>query len=1102
MRPARLFLKVVCALSYTMTTAHEPVPGTMLKDAGTVTFTENKGQVSDQFHKPRPDVRFYGEQGPMSFHITDKGISYQLRQVASWTQREGEQGETEVDLADSVPAQIQFHRIDITWPGCDPHAPWITSDRKPGHTNYYLEVCPDGVTHVATYGDVVRKDIYPGIDLRFYSKDGRLKYDYIVSPHADISAIRLDVAGAEIGVLREGSVQFNTPLGEVIDEAPAVFQDGEQLPASWSLDGNTLSFSVEGREIGKPMVIDPGVRTGGTYYGGTDEDRIMAIKGIQNGSTFIAGFTFSTSGIATSGTHDATYNAYEDGFVARMNGTSTRVWGTYFGGSLPDYVLDCALIGSNDIAVCGGTQSTTGIHSFFAHQGNHGGGIEDAFLCCFDHDEGLKTYGTYYGGTGVDHASSCGVDADDNLYMCGRTSSEEAISTAEAYMTSLPSVGSGFLVKFSTFGTRTWATYYPGRPVSLAIDPSSTALYMTGTTTSGTDIATPGAYMDSPPANNSGFITGFSSDGQNLFGTYWWVENPELFYGIPYTMITCDTHSHILFAGSLQTDLDEVTTTNGSASNGGDDVLVAKFSANGGIIWSRFWGGSSDEFLFGAAVDPNDHLYLTGATYSENGIATPGAHQQEIIPDGWYGDAYMTRLDTAGNVDWGTYYGGDNREFLRCIHVDDGGRVHAAGFTDSATGIATTGSFQPTRPGTGQVLEGFYTTFCIPVEIGSVVLDGPDHCDDLGTATVSAIGGSSALEYTWLGEATNSTSTTALFDPGAIGSVIVTSPTGFCASADTMAVIVPVPPGLEYSVEVINALCSDDSTGSVDITITQGTAPYFFDWSNGSDDEDLTGVPVGTYTLYVSDDHNCTAETEFIIAAPEALQPTITDINEPLCAEMATGSIDLEVTGGTEPYSYEWSTGFLQQDPHSLVADIYSVIITDAHDCEASIEATIEEPEALTIVADVTDEAFGNDGAIDITVSGGTPGYTYDWTNDSTSADLTGLEGGLYTVYVTDQNGCKDSLQIEVGSTVGIAATAPGTNWSVVFDPTLQVIIVTGAEHQERLDVLDVAGRAVDSRITRGATTLILVPHLVPGVYVVRSSAGSAVNTRKLLVYR
>ena len=75
MYPARIGMKIICVMLWTSTSAHGPVIGNSPGTTPEVTFTENKGQVSDQHYRPRPDVRFYGEQGPISFHITDKGIS-------------------------------------------------------------------------------------------------------------------------------------------------------------------------------------------------------------------------------------------------------------------------------------------------------------------------------------------------------------------------------------------------------------------------------------------------------------------------------------------------------------------------------------------------------------------------------------------------------------------------------------------------------------------------------------------------------------------------------------------------------------------------------------------------------------------------------------------------------------------------------------------------------------------------------------------------------------------------------------------------------------------------------------------------------------------
>jgi aminopeptidase-like protein len=142
-----------------------------------------------------------------------------------------------------------------------------------------------------------------------------------------------------------------------------------------------------------------------------------------------------------------------------------------------------------------------------------------------------------------------------------------------------------------------------------------------------------------------------------------------------------------------------------------------------------------------------------------------------------------------------------------------------------------------------------------------------------------------------------------------------------------------------------------------------------------------------------------------------------------LCFGASTGSIDVSVSGGTSPYTYNWGGGITTQDRSGLAAGTYTVTVTDANACTKTVSATITQPSALTVSETNVDVlCFGaNTGSIDVTVSGGTSPYTYNWGGGITTQDRTGLAAGTYTVTVTDANSCT--------KTVSATITQPATGW-------------------------------------------------------------------------
>ncbi len=223
------------------------------------------------------------------------------------------------------------------------------------------------------------------------------------------------------------------------------------------------------------------------------------------------------------------------------------------------------------------------------------------------------------------------------------------------------------------------------------------------------------------------------------------------------------------------------------------------------------------------------------------------------------------------------------------------------------------------------------------------------------------------------------------------------------------------PPLLTAAALGTNLLCNGDNTGSIELTVTGGTPAYSYNWSNGMTSEDPMGLAAGTYMVTVTDDNGCTATTSVTLTEPPVLMATAsgTDL---LCFEDSSGSINLTVTGGTTAYSYVWSNGMTTEDPMSLTAGTYMVTVTDMNGCLAMTSVTLTEPPLLTVTASSTEVTCygGSDGTANATVTGGTPAYTYDWSNGASTKSITGLSAGTYTLTVTDANECTATTSVIV----------------------------------------------------------------------------------------
>ena len=204
--------------------------------------------------------------------------------------------------------------------------------------------------------------------------------------------------------------------------------------------------------------------------------------------------------------------------------------------------------------------------------------------------------------------------------------------------------------------------------------------------------------------------------------------------------------------------------------------------------------------------------------------------------------------------------------------------------------------------------------------------------------------------------------------------------------------------------------CNGESDGSISIAATGGTGDYIYEWfPQVSTDSFATGLNPDVYTVTITDDNGCFTTIDTTVTEPEILEVNMAAVTNVSCNGGSDGAINVAVTGGTAAYSYFWTNHpGTTANINDLTADNYSVTVTDANGCTAFDNATVSEPSALSIVIDNVNHLIcpgGNDGAIDITVSGGTPAYTYSWSNQET-ADISDLTAGPYSVTVTDANGC------------------------------------------------------------------------------------------------
>lgn len=383
----------------------------------------------------------------------------------------------------------------------------------------------------------------------------------------------------------------------------------------------------------------------------------------------------------------------------------TRVWGTYYGDSGADYGYVCESDAANNVYLSGRTASWVNIATTGAHQIIFNGG-SDMFLAKISAN-GVRQWCTYYGGTGNDIGQDCAINTTGDVYVAGFTQSVINISTAGAHQVVFGGgTNDAFLVKFNSLGQRQWGTYYGGSGddggYSCALDGAGN-VYLCGYSGSTSNIATAAAhqtvFVGGP---NDGFLAKFNSSGLRLWGTYYGGSNNDIAY-----QCMADASGNVYFAGStLSTNSISTTSSQQATLGGGVDACLAKFNSTGTLQWATYAGGSGTDNGYSCALDATGNIYLAGATQSTNNIASGSTHQ---LSNNGLSDGFLLKYNNSGVLQWGTYYGGTNDDYVRGCATDALGSIYLVGQTLSLTSISTAGAIQPAYA--GGTYDGFIVQF-------------------------------------------------------------------------------------------------------------------------------------------------------------------------------------------------------------------------------------------------------------------------------------------------------------------------------------------------------------------------------------------------------
>jgi len=538
-------------------------------------------------------------------------------------------------------------RVRMRHANPNPNVRVVEADRLPGKSHYFTGNDPmRWPTNIPQYRRVTYDDVYPGIQLVYYSNEGHLEYDFVIAPGGDPGAIELEFVGSRgLQVDPDGTLVIQVPGGELRQPKPIAYQERngvrQYVSARYRLERRTVGFELAPFDRSQPLVIDP-VLSMSSFLGGSADDVVNGLAMDSSGNIYLTGETGSTDFPTTAGVVQGSNAGGTDVFVTKLDASGASVlYSTYLGGVGADRGNGIFVDAAGAAHVTGRTGSTDFPVTAGALQTSHLGDF-DAFVAKLSSDGSALSYSTFLGGSTNEAGYGLVVDAAGNVYVTGSTNSPDDFPvTPDAFQTvyggGIPG-NDTFVSKLNDAGTALmYSTYLGGefidRGNSIAVD-----------------------------ADGNAYIAG-------------WTDSPNF-----------------PIANAVQ-----------PVKAGGRDAFVTKLNPGGtGLVYSTFLGGTSEDGGLGIAVDGVGSPYVTGYTEAAD-FPAANAFQATF---GGVRDAFVTKLASDGSaLDYSTFLGGTGAENLvpvagqlGAIAVDAGGAAHIVGATQSID-FPVVDAFQPSSGG-------------------------------------------------------------------------------------------------------------------------------------------------------------------------------------------------------------------------------------------------------------------------------------------------------------------------------------------------------------------------------------------------------------------
>lgn len=584
-----------------------------------------------------------------------------------------------------------------------------------GTSNYFLGNDPrNWHTQIPNYARVRYHQVYPGIDLVYYGRQGELENDFVLAPGSAPDSIRIGLKGVDgLRLDPSGNLVLKVGGGEVYLRQPRAYQGKHEVPVHYVLDAkNEVGFKLGRYDRLQQLVIDP-VLAYSTYFGGSGGDIGYGIAVDSSGNAYVTGISNSSNFPTSSGSQGTGYGGGGDAFVLKIDPTGSAtssatpqiVYSTFLGGNGTDSGNSVTVDAGGDAYVTGSTTSSNFATTSGVFQATYGGS-GDAFVAELNSSGSSLVYSSYLGGSGADSGLGIAVDSSNNAYVTGSTQSPN-FPTLNPVQAVNAGSSDAFISKVNFTGTQMiYSTYVGGANADVAqsikVDGSGNA-YIAGYTFS-SDFPLQSPVQGSNAGTVNAFVTEISAAGSNFpFSTYFGGSSDDRAFGL-----ALDSSGAVYIAGSSQsTDFPTTVGVVQGTNLGQSDAFVAKLNPTGpAVSYATLLGGAGVDQSSGIAVDSSGNAFVTGFTNSSN-FPTNSPIQSILGITGGSScgtsactDAFVTELNpTATALVQSTYLGGSGADFGQAIALGSSGNPYVTGSTSSNNFPAIAGAYQSSLSG-------------------------------------------------------------------------------------------------------------------------------------------------------------------------------------------------------------------------------------------------------------------------------------------------------------------------------------------------------------------------------------------------------------------